>query len=155
MMWAYCVATAYTMIAFFTLVALCGGSADYGLGSRFTISFAGILVCGTIIPTLALPTYIASLVVSLLSFKSGARHILTGALVGALPLIASATTGGAAKGVSTSGLLAFILAGAIGGFVYWRLRGYPDAGPRLVRMAEKCYRLAPRVTKWLFKLRPV
>lgn len=152
--WAYCVAMGYSGFAFMTLVGLITGAGSHDIFGRGVSMLGGIIMCITAIPMLAIPTRIAHLAASLLPLKAGARHILTGTLVGAIPLIHLAVASASPGPRDIALALVAPMCGAVGGFTYWRLRGYPEAGSRLRRLAQKLYRMAPRLTRWAFRLRP-
>ncbi len=147
--WAFCVAVAYAMFCFIIAAALIGGIVGHGTWLRVQSIIMAPFLAVAVIPMAGIACGIISTFLRVLPFRTGARAVLAGGLVGSLGVIAPMTAG---EPFRVTGL-AFVAAGFAGGFTYWRLRGFPEAGPKLEAWARKLYAKSPVLARWMFKFR--
>jgi hypothetical protein len=121
-LWSYfkaCVAalgTAILLSSFFI-----DSNAPAPFTSRIFVNFVSGIVMITYAPLLLIPIRILADVFRLACVPRGVSDILIGGLVGSLMLLPAITEGKAPEPMT----ICFIIGGLIGGFVFWRARGYP------------------------------
>ncbi|MEM7290040.1 MAG: hypothetical protein AAF412_06680 [Pseudomonadota bacterium] len=113
-------------VAGFTFSVVCMGLID-GIsgpgffGTQFFFNIVSSMVMLTVAPMLLIPARILADILRGLQVPRGYSDILLGALLGSIMFLPDLTTDQAIEWRK----LAFIIGGGIGGFVYWRSRGFP------------------------------
>lgn len=98
-----------------------GANAPGGFGSQLFLNIASGMVMMTIAPMLLIPARILADVMRGLQIPRGYSDIFIGLLLGSIMFLPEIATGDAIKWEK----IAFIIGGGIGGFTYWRSRGFP------------------------------
>lgn len=98
-----------------------GGSAPGGFGSQIFLNIASSIVMMTLAPMLLIPARILADIMRGLQVPRGYSDILIGALLGSVMFLPEVSTGEAIQWKK----IVFVLGGAVGGFTYWRSRGFP------------------------------
>jgi len=133
-LWSYfkaCVA------AFATAILLSGffmdSNAPAPFASRIFVNFVSGIVMMTFAPLLLIPIRLLSDLFRLVSVPRGVSDILIGGLVGSLMLLPAITEGTAPDPLAGC----FVVGGLLGGFVFWRARGYPGLSSHHHRTADR------------------
>jgi len=109
-----------------------GASAPGGFGSQFFLNIVSSIVMLTLAPFLLIPARILADVMRAIQVPRGCSDILIGIVLGSVMFLPEVSTGEAIKWQK----LAFVIGGGIGGFAYWRSRGYPGLKRKYNKAAE-------------------
>lgn len=106
-----------------------------GLGQLFSHILANMisgLSALAFAPILLVPIRILADIMRMFQIKRGVSDVLIGALCGSVMMLPELTSGNEIRLMS----ICFVLGGAIGGFSYWRLRGFPTLDGRQMNASE-------------------
>ena len=109
-----------------------GASGPGFFGSQFFLNIASSLVMVTVAPILLIPARILADVMRAIQVPRGYSDIAIGMMLGSIMFLPEVSLGEAIEWDK----VAFIIGGAIGGFTYWRSRGYPGLKSKYNAAAE-------------------
>jgi len=133
--WAYVKACAVAFATVIAISVLFGGSRSPFADKSLFQNIIGIVVAPTLGGVMAIPTFLLVQIVSFLGIRRGVADILVGGSLGSAWLLLALY-----DGIPLTSLhFAFLTAGCVGGFVFWRAQGYPGASPATVAVLGQAY----------------
>lgn len=105
----------------FSALSLSPGGILAGLVANLFANFLGGFVMLTIAPFLLVPIRIMADIMRILRVRRGMSDVLIGALCGGIMMLPELVKGQPIRLAS----ICFVLGGAVGGYNFWRARGYP------------------------------
>lgn len=127
------------MSLFFT-----GSNAPSFFGGTFFLNIVSSIVMMTWAPFLLIPARVLADIMRLLSVPRGYSDIMIGLMLGSVMPIVDIVT----RDEFRWSTLSFMMGGALGGFVYWRSRGYPGLKRKHGKNADTLYGWFKRLKPW-------
>ncbi len=139
--WACATALTFSVIS---MSLFAGSNAPAFFGGTFFLNIISSIAMLTAAPFLIIPARILADVMHFLGVPRGYSDIMIGMMIGSLVLIAEIAT----KDDIRWSAVSFMVGGAMGGFVYWRSRGYPGLKRKSSDNADTFFKWFKRLKPW-------
>ncbi len=140
--WACVTGFTFSVLAmslFFT-----GSNAPSFFGGTLFLNIAGSFAMLTMAPFLLIPARILADIMRFIGVPRGYSDIMIGLMIGSVMPFVDNMSHAQFRWSSMS----FVIGGAIGGFVYWRSRGYPGLKRKSSQNAETLFKWFKRLKPW-------